>query len=238
LEFKKMRKLLPFLLVSFLWADNEIYVDQVGATFNLDIEQLGSSNIIGGANAVAGTMTALDLDGVTMTLDINQIGDSNKFLGDITSDTFTGLFDFDGDSNTFNIQVDPTNTYGADSGNLNVDVDGSSNTFTLDLATNDLASTLDLDWIIQGSSNTFDFDIDVDQATSYVDVDGDSNSVTYDGDGYTGAYFYLDQTGNSRSFNIEQQSTLASDWLKILSSGNNGSVCVIQNDGGTSTSCP
>jgi len=97
---------------------------------------------------------------------------------------------------------------------------------------------LDLDWIIQGSSNTFDFDIDVDQATSYVDVDGDSNSVTYDGDGYTGAYFYLDQTGNSRSFNIEQQSTLASDWLKILSSGNNGSVCVIQNDGGTSTSCP
>tara|TARA_R100001086_G_C11824023_1_gene254819 strand:- start:697 stop:1398 length:702 start_codon:yes stop_codon:yes gene_type:complete len=233
-----MRKLLPFLLVSFLWADNEIYVDQVGATFNLDIEQLGSSNIIGGANAVAGTMTALDLDGVTMTLDINQIGDSNKFLGDITSDTFTGLFDFDGDSNTFNIQVDPTNTYGADSGNLNVDVDGSSNTFTLDLATNDLASTLDLDWIIQGSSNTFDFDIDVDQATSYVDVDGDSNSVTYDGDGYTGAYFYLDQTGNSRSFNIEQQSTLASDWLKILSSGNNGSVCVIQNDGGTSTSCP
>ena len=233
-----MRKLLPFLLVSFLWADNEIYVDQVGATFNLDIEQLGSSNIIGGANAVAGTMTALDLDGVTMTLDINQIGDSNKFLGDITSDTFTGLFDFDGDSNTFNIQVDPTNTYGADSGNLNVDVDGSSNTFTLDLATNDLASTLDLDWIIQGSSNTFDFDIDVDQATSYVDVDGDSNSVTYDGDGYTGAYFYLDQTGNSRSFNIEQQSTLASDWLKILSNGNNGTVCVIQNDGGTSTSCP
>jgi len=233
-----MRKLLPFLLVSFLWADNEIYVDQVGATFNLDIEQLGSSNIIGGADAVAGTMTALDLDGVTMTLDINQIGDSNKFLGDITSDTFTGLFDFDGDSNTFNIQVDPTNTYGADSGNLNVDVDGSSNTFTLDLATNDLASTLDLDWIIQGSSNTFDFDIDVDQATSYVDVDGDSNSVTYDGDGYTGAYFYLDQTGNSRSFNIEQQSTLASDWLKILSSGNNGSVCVIQNDGGSSTSCP
>ena len=141
-----MRKLLPFLLVSFLWADNEIYVDQVGATFNLDIEQLGSSNIIGGANAVAGTMTALDLDGVTMTLDINQIGDSNKFLGDITSDTFTGLFDFDGDSNTFNIQVDPTNTYGADSGNLNVDVDGSSNTFTLDLATNDLASTWDRDW--------------------------------------------------------------------------------------------
>ena len=233
-----IKKLLPFLFIGFIWSDNEIYVDQVGATFNLDIEQLGSGNIIGGENATSGSMTALDLDGITMTLDLNQIGDNNKFLGDITSDTFTGAFDFDGDGNTFNIQVDPTNTYGADSANLNVDVDGGSNTFTLDLGTNDLAGTVDLDWIVQGSSNTFDFDIDIDQATSYVDVDGDSNSVTYDGDGYASGYFYLDQTGNSRTFNVDQQSTLASDWLKIISSGNNGTVCVIQNDGGTTTSCP
>ena len=233
-----MKKLLPFIFIGFIWSDNEVYVDQVGATFNLDIEQLGSGNIIGGENATSGSMTALDLDGTTMTIDLNQIGDNNKFLGDITSDTFTGLFDFDGDGNTFNIQVDPTNTYGADSANLNVDVDGGSNTFTLDLGTNDLAGTIDLDWIVQGSSNTFDFDIDIDQATSYVDVDGDSNTVTYDGDGYASGYFYLDQTGNSRTFNVDQQSTLASDWLKIISSGNNGSVCVIQNDGGTTTSCP
>ena len=233
-----IKKLLPFLFIGFIWSDNEIYVDQVGATFNLDIEQLGSGNIIGGQNATSGSMTALDLDGITMTLDLNQIGDNNKFLGDIASDTFTGTFDFDGDGNTFNIQVDPTNTYGADSANLNVDVDGGSNTFTLDLGTNDLAGTVDLDWIVQGSSNTFDFDIDIDQATSYVDVDGDSNSVTYDGDGYASGYFYLDQTGNSRTFNVDQQSTLASDWLKIISSGNNGTVCVIQNDGGTTTSCP
>jgi hypothetical protein len=69
-----MKKLLALLLVGVVYADNEVYVDQVGATFNLDIEQLGSSNIIGGLNSVAGSMTALDLDGGTMTLDINQIG--------------------------------------------------------------------------------------------------------------------------------------------------------------------
>ena len=232
-----MKKYLMLFVVSFLYADNEVYVDQVGATFNLDIEQLGSSNLIGGVNAVSGTMTALDLDGTTMTLDINQIGDSNKFLGDITADTFTGFFEFDGDSNTFNIQTDPTNTYGADSGNFNVDVTGSSNTFTLDVATNDLASTLDLDWIIQGDSNTFDFDIDYDLATNYVDVDGDSNTINFDADGYSSGYFYLDHTGNSRTFNIDQQSTLASDWLQINSSGSSGTVCVIQSDGGTATSC-
>jgi len=218
-------------------ADNELYINQSGATANLDLEQLGSSNIIGGTSATSGSMTPLDLDGGTMTLDINQIGDSNKFLGDITADNFTGLFEFDGSSNTFNIQVDPTNTYGADGSNLNIDVTGSSNTFNYDQATADLASTLDLDWIIQGDSNTFTIDIDYDLATNYIDVDGDSNTLTLDADGADGGYFYLDQTGNSRTFNIQQQSTLANDWLRIDSTGNGGTVCVIQNDGGTSLGC-
>ena len=218
-------------------ADNEIYVDQSGATANIDLEQLGNSNIIGGLNSVAGTLTALDLDGLNLTLDINQIGDTNKFLGDILGDNITGFFEFDGDSNTFTIQGDPTNTYGIDSSNYNVDVTGSSNTFTLDTGTSALASTLDLDWIVQGDSNTFDFDINYDSATNYVDVDGDSNTVNFTGSGYADGYFYLEQTGDSRTFNIIQSSTLVSDWVKILSTGSNGTVCVVQNDGGTSTSC-
>jgi len=218
-------------------ADNEIYVEQSGVTANLDLEQLGSGNIMGGLNSVAGTLTPLDLDGTGMTLDINQIGDANKFLGDILADSLTGFFEFDGDSNSFTIQVDPTNTYGADSSNLNVDVTGSTNTFTLDLATSAMASNTDLDWIINGSSNQIDFDIDYDGGTSYMDIDGDSNTVSFDGQGYAGGYFYLDQTGNSRTFNIQQQSTLDNDWLKILSTGNNGTVCVIQNDGGTAVGC-
>ena len=218
-------------------ADNEIYVDQSGATANIDLEQLGSGNIIGGLNSSAGSLTALDLDGITMTLDINQIGDTNKFLGDILGDSVTGFFEFDGDSNTFTIQGDPTNTYGIDNSNYNVNVTGSSNTFTLDHGTSALAATLDLDWIIQGDSNTFDFDINYDGGTSYVDVDGDSNTVNFTGSGYAGGYFYLDQAGNSRTFNITQASTQDNDWLKILSIGNNGTVCVIQNDQGTSTSC-
>ena len=108
-------------------ADNEIYVDQSGATANIDLEQLGSGNIIGGLNSAAGSLTALDLDGLSLTLDINQLGDTNKFLGDILGDTITGFFEFDGDSNTFTIQGDPTDTYGIDSSDYNVDVTGSTN---------------------------------------------------------------------------------------------------------------
>ena len=221
-------------------ADNEIFVDQSSGSSNsnMDLEQLGSGNIIGGIDAVAGTMTALDLDGTAMTLDINQIGDSNKFLGDITADSYTGFFEFDGNSNTFNMNTDKTNTYGADSSNVNVDVTGNSNTFTLNHATVALASTLDLDWIINGSSNSITSAIDIDGATNYMDIDGSDNTVTYDGDGYAGGYFWLDHTGSNRTFNIQQQSTLDNDWLKIISTGSTTStVCVIQNDQGTSTSC-
>jgi len=237
-----MKRLLIIMIMSapLFAADNEIFVDQSSGSSNsnMDLEQLGSGNIIGGIDAVAGTMTALDLDGTAMTLDINQIGDSNKFLGDITADSYTGFFEFDGNSNTFNMNTDKTNTFGADSSNVNVDVTGNSNTFTLNQATVALASTLDLDWIINGSSNSITSAIDIDGATNYMDIDGSDNTVTYDGDGYAGGYFWLDHTGSDRTFNIQQQSTLDNDWLKIISTGSTTStVCVIQNDQGTSTSC-
>ena len=219
-------------------ADNEIYVDQVGTTtVNIDLEQLGSGNIIGGLLAAAGSMTALDLDGTSMTLDINQIGDTNKFLGDMYADTYTGYFNFDGDTNTFTSKMDPTNAFGADGSNVNVQVTGNTNAMTLDLATTALASSTDLDWTINGASNTIDVDIDVDTATHFLDIDGSSNNINTDMDGYANGYFYLDHTGNSRTFTIDQASTQARDWLKITSNGNNGNVCVNQNDQGTSVAC-
>jgi hypothetical protein len=223
-------------------ADNEIYIDQSGTTVNIDLEQIGSSNIIGGLLSSAGSLTPFDLDGNAFTLDINQIGNTNKFLGDITGDNVTAFFEFDGDSNTFTIQGDPTNTYGIDNSNLNVDVTGSTNTFTLNHGTTALAATLDLDWIINGTGNQVTSNINYDGATNYLDLDGNSNTVNFTGSGYAGGYFYLDQTGNNMTFNVQQLSTQDNDWLKIISISNNtgsntSTVCVIQNDQGTSTSC-
>mgnify|MGYP003663366511 FL=1 len=230
-------------LVSFGIAqaqDNEIYVDQSGATANIDFEQLGTGNLITGLTGVSGTLTPLDLDGATMTLDINMIGDTNKFLGDMWADTFIGNYNFTGSTNTFTLKIDPTNTYGADSSNQNVQVTGSSNTFVLNQGVAALADSLDLDWLVQGSNNTITANIDIDNATNFMDIDGSDNTVTYDGDGVTasaGGYLYLDHTGGSRTFNIEQQSTLNNDWVRINSIGSSGTVCVIQNDQGTAVSC-
>ena len=243
-----MKKLISLLVMLSAWtsyaADNEIYVIQSGTGANIDLEQLGISNIIGGLNATAGAsnMTPFDLDGNTMTLDINMIGATNKFLGDIFADNFTGLYNFTGGTNTFTIQVDPTDTYSSDGSDQNVAVTGSSNTFTLNQGTTAIAANLNLDWIIQGSNNTITSNINIDGATNYVDIDGSDNTLNYTGTGVNasaGGYFYLDHTGGQRTFNIQQLSTQDNDWLKILSVGGNASstVCVIQNDQGTSTSC-
>ena len=229
---------LLILSLHLMSADNEIFIDQSGATSNLDIEQVGGGgNIIGGADASAGSMTALDLDGTTMTLDVLQKGASNKFLGDIWADTYTGYFSFIGDSNTFNMSTDETNATGADGSNVNVQVTGNTNTMTLNHAMTALAANLDLDWIIQGGGNSITAAIDVDGATNYMDIDGNDNTVTYDGDGYAGGYFYLDHTGGSRTFNIDQESTQDNDWLKITSVGSNATVCVTQSDSTTSFVC-
>ena len=214
-------------------ADNEIYVDQSGTGANIDLEQLGISNIIGGLDSTAGSVNAFDLDGNSMTLDINMIGATNNF---------TGFYEFDGGTNSFTIQVDPTDTYSADGSNQYVDVTGSGNTFTLNQGTSALASQLDLDWIINGSNNTITSNINIDGATNYMDIDGSDNTLTYTGTGVTasaGGYFYLDHTGGSRTFNVQQLSTQDNDWLKVISvSGTAAStVCIIQNDQGTSTSC-
>ena len=240
---KKLINIILFMSLSLV-ADNEISVIQSGNSATIDLEQQGSSNLIGGTSAETGSMTALDLDGVSMILDINQIGASNVFRSDaIDGDNFTGFFEFTGDSNVFDILMDSTGLIDSDYINMNINVTGSSNTFDLAVAEDDDASYLDLDWIITGGSNAFDFDIDYANAINYVDVNGSSNTINFSGSGYAGTtssdsgYFYLDLDGSSNTLDITQSSTLARDYIKLITNTSNTNICITQNDQGTSTSC-
>ena len=240
---KKLINIILFMSLSLV-ADNEISVTQSGNSATIDLEQQGSSNLIGGTSAETGSMTALDLDGVSMILDINQIGASNVFRSDaIDGDNFTGFFEFTGDSNVFDILMDSTGLIDSDYINMNINVTGSSNTFDLAVAEDDDASYLDLDWIITGGSNAFDFDIDYANAINYVDVNGCSNTINFSGSGYAGTtssdsgYFYLDLDGSSNTLDITQSSTLARDYIKLITNTSNSNICITQNDQGTSTSC-
>ena len=242
-NMNRLLNLVLFLSLS-VFADIVIYVDQSGNTASIDLEQLGSSNLIGGTSAVSGTMTALDLDGVSMILDINQIGSSNIFRSDaIDGDNFTGYFEWNGDSNVMDILMNSTGLISADYVNLNIDVTGSSNEFDIAIAENADSSYLDLDWVILGDSNVLDFDIDYENAINYLDINGSSNAIDFIASGYSGTtsadsgYFYLDLDGSSNDIDITQSSTLARDYLKLITNTSNSSICIVQDDSGTATSC-
>jgi hypothetical protein len=100
-----------------------------------------------------------------------------------------------------------------------------------------------LDYLVDGDNNIFDIDIDYANAVNYVDIFGDSNQLTFAGSGYSGttasdsAYFYLDLDGSTNNLTITQASTLARDYLKVTGNASNSSLCIVQNDSGTTTSC-
>ena len=60
-----IRLIIALMFAGSVYADNEIYIDQSGDNVNIDLEQLGSSNIIGGLNSTNGSMTAAVLTGGT-----------------------------------------------------------------------------------------------------------------------------------------------------------------------------
>ena len=238
-------RLVLLLFLSFgLYADNEVFVSQTGSNAVIKLEQLGSSNLIGGTNASAGSLTALGLSGSDMTLTINQIGTSNLFKADdFNGDNVTAYWNFAGDSNVFDLVMNSLEANTSDYVNLNIQATGSSNTFDLAIAEDSDAGYLNLDWLIDGDSNELTATIDYENATNYIDILGDSNTLTFAGSGYAGntssdsGFFYLDLDGSSNTLQITQASTLARDYLKITANGSNSSWCIVQNDGGTSTSC-
>ena len=165
-----MRAFILFLSLG-VFADNEIFVSQTGSNALIKLEQLGSSNLIGGTNASAGSLTALGLVGSDMTLTINQIGASNLFRADdFNGDNVTAYWNFTGDSNVFDLVMNSLEANTSDYVNLNIQATGSSNTFDLAIAENDDAGYLNLDWLIDGDSNDFTFAIDYENATNYIDL--------------------------------------------------------------------
>jgi len=75
-----------------------------------------------------------------------------------------------------------------------------------------------------------------------MDIFGDDNTLTLTKSGYGSSstdagYFYLDLDGDDNTLTVTQSSTLAADWLKIESDASNSNICIVQNDGGTTTSC-
>ena len=130
-----MRTLILALLLTvsaFAFADNEIYIEQVGEGVEIIIEQTGNGNLIGQNTSTGANATDMKL----------QIGNSNAYwlfngsnnllFGDINSDGSNIDYNLVGSNNRINqligtVDGNTSSNYSADAIDMNVDVQGSYN---------------------------------------------------------------------------------------------------------------
>ncbi len=197
---------------------NDIYIEQVGDTLDLDITQDGDSNVIGTST------TDVNLDGANMTFAITQTGDSNTIAADIQGNTYTGTWVFTGDSNAVDLSCDSTSGTNCEDVTLNITTTGDSNTFDFNIGDTADADSTEVNFTITGDGNVIESNVDGKNADITVVVNNSSSTATggatsglltssgagnvididVDGDGSTGHTIKLDVTGGGSSYTVTQ----------------------------------
>lgn len=196
---------LSLLFSSFTFAqatdDNEIWIDQVGDTLTLYIDQIGFGNKIG-KDDFSGSADYMDITGATLTFDLDFTGNQNLLFGAIVADSSSYTVNFTGDSNELDWSIGSSGS--ADSSNYSIAVTGDSNTWDIDQGSAASAERLDLDLALIGNSNIFDLDFEADDATWNFDITGDSNNInTLQNDGADAEINFV-LVGDSADIDINQ----------------------------------
>jgi len=225
-------------LIGAAYADNEIYIDQVGDGGVIEIVQDGSGNKVGGSTS---DTTKMLLDGDNMDFNVNISGGSNNMIGKIIG-TSTVDIDISGSTNDLLFDVDKDNTHGADGGDYLIDITGGNNDLDFDIGSVDTATGVDFDFVLEGDFNAADVNIDAEDLTFNLDVAGDNNSLLYNGSGYAGHEFVLTGVGSYWDIEVHQESTLQTDSLEIDYEGSGTSttdatICITQSDSGSASGC-
>ena len=128
--------ILAVLAVSSTAFANDIYIQQVGDTLDLDIVQDGVDNEFGDST------TDATLTGDDMTFSITQTGDSNKIDAIIKGNDYTGTWAFTGDSNEVNMKCASTSAVDCETVTVNITTTGDDNIFKVFIGENSDADNL------------------------------------------------------------------------------------------------
>lgn len=159
---KRLLVALGLLVVSSAYAaDNQIYITQTtSGTTNtqIDIEQLGSGNIVAGNTSATGTVdNAMILNSTNMNFNLDQIGDLNFFRADLNSNSSDFNFVWTGSNNELIGQWNPEGTYDIDNMDWDNLIEGGNNTQLVNYGVGADASDGVINWYINGSDNDIAF---------------------------------------------------------------------------------
>ena len=226
---KKIITILSVIFISLSVHANDIYVNQSGATLDLDITQDGQNNTVGNAT------TASSVIGATTNLAITQIGDSNVMTFDVNGATYTGTFSVTGNSNNIDFNCDSGGSNSScGTATASIVWVGSSNDIDIDIGETSSATsaTVGITGASGSDSNTILGTIDGNSAILTLSVNGDTNNflIDIDGNGDSAGHTYIHtHTGSIADVDITQ-SGIYDNMITLTTSGDNHDIDIIQRD--------
>ena len=230
--------ILAVLAVSSTAFANDIYIEQVGDTLDLDITQDGTDNEFGDST------TDATLTGDDMTFSITQTGSTNKIDAIIKGNDYTGTWAFTGDSNEVNMKCASTSAVDCETVTVNITTTGDDNIFKVFIGENSDADNLAANFTVTGDGNVVDVNNDATASDVTVTLNNASSSasgtINNVGSGLTtgsgGNYVDIDQSGagDSAGHSITLGVVGGGNNIKVLQSGvkDNKVDMTMQGDGG------
>ena len=226
---KKIITILSVIFISLSVHANDIYINQSGATLDLDVLQDGQNNTIGSST------TSSSVIGATTNLAITQIGDSNVMTFDVNGATYTGTFSVTGNSNNIDFNCDSGGSNSScGTATASIVWVGSSNDIDVDIGETSSATsaTVGITGASGSDSNTVLATIDGNSAILTLSVNGDTNNflIDIDGDGDSAGHTYIhSHTGSIADVDITQ-SGIYDNMINLTTVGDNHDIDIIQRD--------
>lgn len=235
----KMRYIigLIMLLSASIVSANEIYIEQVGDTLDLDITQDGQNNKVGTSSqdVVLGSATT---NADTMTFSITQTGDNNAITAQIFGATYTGAWTFTGDNNEVDLLCDSSEAGNCASVTLNITATGDDQDYTINIGESADADGLIANFTITDDGTVITTDVDGESAVVTLTVNSNSsvvntaNTVDIDiaGDGdIDGHTQIISIKGRGNNVKVDQ-SGVYDNKVDLDLTGDNADVDITQSD--------
>jgi len=179
-------------MFGFSAAANEIYINQVGDSLDLDIVQDGQDNQFGDST------TDASLTGNDMTFSITQTGSYNDIAAVINGNSYTGTWAFTGDYNTVDLTCDSAGT-NCENITLNITNTGDTNDYTFDIGSTADADGSTIAFTVTGDNNIIDTTIDGKSVALSVTVDNSASLATTSANSDEGNAITINSSGNGDS---------------------------------------
>lgn len=216
---------------------NDIYIQQVGDTLDLDIVQDGQNNLIGTgtADVVLGSAgNASD----NMTFSITQTGNQNKITAEILGSTYTGTWTFTGDNNEVDLLCSSTAAGDCANVTLNIAATGDDQDYTINIGETADASNATINFTVTDDDNIITTDVDGTSANITVVIDANSSlettnstldiDVAGNGD-VNGHTINYNATGRGHTIKFDQ-SGVYDNVIDLTTSGDDHNINITQSD--------